>query len=155
MRLGGEAAMKDSDVRVGHRVCASNAKGPQIGTVRYMGAVEGHEGIWVGVDWDNGEGRHDGSVNGVRYFETKHERSGSFVRPRNLSPGVSLLDALSLRYKTGAAPESEQGATTLLCLYFILCMPVVLVPRIFPSESEILHGLLRSCTRRLSLLHVL
>lgn len=82
-------------------------KSPQIGTVRYLGTVQGHEGAWVGVEWDTDEGRHDGSVNGVRYFETKSPLSGSFVRPRSLSVGVSLLDAITLRYKTVAASDSE------------------------------------------------
>lgn len=109
--------MKDPDFRVGQRVCMINAgKGPQIGTVQYVGPVHGHEGEWVGVEWDHAEGRHDGTVNGVRYFETKDALSGSLVRPRNLSPGVSLLEALSLRYKTAAAPESDQGATVLVRL---------------------------------------
>ncbi|KAG0628577.1 hypothetical protein M758_1G036700 [Ceratodon purpureus] len=101
--------MVETEFRVGQRVSMINAgRGPQIGTVQYVGAVEGHGGTWVGVDWDNGEGKHDGSVNDVRYFEAKGAVSGSLVRPRSLSPGVSLLEALSLRYKTGAAPDSEQ-----------------------------------------------
>jgi dynactin complex subunit len=109
--------MEESEVRVGQRVRMVDAgREPQTGTVQYVGPVEGHGGAWAGVDWDNGEGRHDGSVNGVRYFQAKHALSGSFVRPRNLSPGVSLLEALSLRYKTAAARESDQGATTPLFL---------------------------------------
>lgn len=109
--------MKDeTEFGVGQRVCMINAgKGPQIGTVKYVGPVQGHEGTWVGVEWDSAEGRHDGTVNGVRYFETKLANSGSLVRPRNLSPGVTLLEALSLRYKTAAAPE-QQGASILLHL---------------------------------------
>ncbi|XP_057974807.1 tubulin-folding cofactor E isoform X2 [Malania oleifera] len=77
------------------------------GTVQYVGPVEGHSGTWVGVDWDNGEAKHDGSVNGVRYFQAKSEKSGSFVRPQNLTAGISLLDALVLRYRVESTKEEE------------------------------------------------
>jgi hypothetical protein len=34
--------------------------------------VEGHEGMWIGVEWDDpSRGRHNGTVNGHFYFETK------------------------------------------------------------------------------------
>ncbi|WMV55139.1 hypothetical protein MTR67_048524 [Solanum verrucosum] len=69
----------------------------RIGTVKYVGAVEGYGGNWVGVDWDNGDGKHDGSHNGVRYFEAQGPKSASFVRPHNLSSGFPLLKALELR----------------------------------------------------------
>ncbi|KAL5993275.1 hypothetical protein ACLOJK_014199 [Asimina triloba] len=80
----------------------------RIGTVRYVGPVEGHSGIWVGVDWDNRDGKHDGSVNGIRYFEAKCEKSGSFVRPHNLSSGISFLEALILRYRGDSTKEEEE-----------------------------------------------
>ncbi|KAF7852343.1 hypothetical protein BT93_L0899 [Corymbia citriodora subsp. variegata] len=79
----------------------------RVGTVKYVGPVEGHGGIWVGVDWDNGEGKHDGSINGVRYFRAKSERSGSFVRIQSLSGGISLLEALYVRYRGESTKEEE------------------------------------------------
>ncbi|KAJ7519701.1 hypothetical protein O6H91_20G051600 [Diphasiastrum complanatum] len=91
---------------VGQRVQSVNAeKQEQIGTVRYIGPVEGHKGLWIGVDWDNGQGRHNGSVNGVRYFQTSTESSGSFVRSQNLSTGVTFLKGIYSRYR---APSSDQ-----------------------------------------------
>ncbi|KAL5760985.1 hypothetical protein ACOSQ2_019823 [Xanthoceras sorbifolium] len=77
------------------------------GTVKYVGEVQGYSGAWVGVDWDDGNGKHDGSVNGVRYFRARSEKSGSFVRVPNLSPGVSLLEALQRRYKSQSTEEEE------------------------------------------------
>ncbi|XP_043693036.1 tubulin-specific chaperone E-like [Telopea speciosissima] len=71
----------------------------RIGTVKYVGPIEGYQGIWVGVDWDNGEGKHDGSINGVRYFQAKGEKSASFVQPQNLSANITFLKALELRYR--------------------------------------------------------
>ncbi|OVA14550.1 CAP Gly-rich domain [Macleaya cordata] len=79
----------------------------RIGTVKYIGPVEGYSGTWVGVDWDNGDGKHNGSINGVTYFEAKGEKSGSFVRPQNLSPGISFLEALELRYRGDSTKEEE------------------------------------------------
>ncbi|XP_047173440.1 tubulin-folding cofactor E isoform X2 [Vigna umbellata] len=91
---------------VGQRVRALGD--PQrIGTVKYVGPIEGYSDTWVGVDWDNGEGKHDGSMNGVRYFHAKSDRSGSFVRPHNLNQGISLLEALESRYKSDSTKDEE------------------------------------------------
>lgn len=120
---GRARALPEAPFRVGQRVGVLNAgRGPQIGTVQFVGTLQGHDGAWVGVEWDSGDG-HDGSVNGVRYFETRRALSGSFVRPRSLSAGVSLLEALSLRYRAAAASESEQGATRLLSLVWCHSAP--------------------------------
>ncbi|RDX77697.1 Tubulin-folding cofactor E, partial [Mucuna pruriens] len=91
---------------VGQRVHASGDS-RRIGTVKYVGPVEGYSDTWVGVDWDNGEGKHDGSTNGVRYFQAKSERSGSFIRAHNLSQGISLLEALESRYKSDSTKDEE------------------------------------------------
>lgn len=42
------------------------------GTIGYIGSVEGYDGKWIGIDWDNPErGKHDGSVKGKRYFQAR------------------------------------------------------------------------------------
>ncbi|KAL1300681.1 hypothetical protein HN51_045334 [Arachis hypogaea] len=103
--------MQDSpDSSHGFRVCQrvhSSGDSRRIGTVNYVGPVEGYSGTWVGVDWDNGEGKHDGSINGVRYFHAKSERSGSLVRAPNLSQGISLLEALEKRYRSKSTNDEE------------------------------------------------
>ncbi|KAG4946099.1 hypothetical protein JHK87_042106 [Glycine soja] len=76
--------------------------------VKYVGPVEGYSDTWVGVDWDNGEGKHDGSINGVQYFHAKSERSGSFVRAHNLNQGISLLEALESRYKSESTKDEDE-----------------------------------------------
>lgn len=39
------------------------------GTVRFVGAVHGTSGIWLGVEWDDPKrGKHDGVKDGRRYF---------------------------------------------------------------------------------------
>ncbi|VDM67084.1 unnamed protein product [Strongylus vulgaris] len=54
-------------VQVGDRILV----GEYAATVRYIGNVAGHPGVWVGVEWDDpSRGKHDGLVNGIRYFTT-------------------------------------------------------------------------------------
>ncbi len=86
--------------------------------MKYVGAVEGYEGVWVGVEWDSGQGRHNGKVNGIQYFCTQDQLpSGSLVRPNKLSAGVSLLDALSSRYKATLSQSEEGKERTFLLLF--------------------------------------
>ncbi|KAL6619619.1 hypothetical protein ACP70R_034758 [Stipagrostis hirtigluma subsp. patula] len=94
--------------RLGQRVHAAGDP-RRVGTVRYLGPVEGHSGDWVGVDWDAGAGgRHDGSVAVRRYFAAAGERSASFARPTALSKGISLPDALRLRYHVEDFTKEEE-----------------------------------------------
>ncbi|KAI9783912.1 MAG: hypothetical protein M1816_001122 [Peltula sp. TS41687] len=71
-------------------------------TVRYIGAVNGTKGEWLGVEWDDpGRGKHSGEHDGVRYFEckSKHPTAGSFVRPnRPRDHPNSFLEALHKKY---------------------------------------------------------
>ncbi|KAL9173558.1 hypothetical protein ABFS82_03G122700 [Erythranthe guttata] len=96
-----------STFRVGQRVHFIGQP-RRIGTVKYVGPVEGYSGIWIGVDWDaDGEGKHDGSHNEVSYFTARGSDTASFVRSHNLSPGVALLEALETRYRTASTKEEE------------------------------------------------
>ncbi|KAK6918072.1 CAP Gly-rich domain [Dillenia turbinata] len=95
------------ELKIGDRVHAVGDR-RRIGTVKYVGAVEGHSGLWVGIDWDNGDAKHDGSFNGVRYFQATSPKSASFVRPHNLSRGISFLDALKLRYCNHSSTKQEE-----------------------------------------------
>ncbi|KAI8989734.1 hypothetical protein BD414DRAFT_414676 [Trametes punicea] len=81
---------------VGTRLCHSG----HLGTVRYVGAVEGTTGIWLGVEWDDPKrGKHDGVKDGKRYFTCLVPHSGSFLRPSAaISYGVTFLTALSVKY---------------------------------------------------------
>lgn len=55
-------------VSIGDRV----EVGSDRGTIRYIGAIEGYDGNWVGIDWDNPQrGKHDGFVKGKRYFQAR------------------------------------------------------------------------------------
>jgi len=73
----------------------------QKATVRYVGPVDGYEGCWVGVEWDDpSRGKHDGSTGGRRYFscDSSSPTAGSLVKISKVSQGNTLVDALVLRY---------------------------------------------------------
>lgn len=88
-------------------------------TVRYVGAVDGQEGEWVGVEWDDpGRGKHDGSHGGKRYFEcvASSENAGSFVRTHKIRPSVTFSQAIQSKYLDGksvnVASRAGAGAGT-------------------------------------------
>ncbi|KAM7279303.1 hypothetical protein ACFE04_006437 [Oxalis oulophora] len=99
--------LTSSSFKLGQRVHSSNDP-RRIGTVKYVGPVEGYSGTWIGIDWDDPkEGKHDGSLNNIRYFDATSANSASFVRPHNLTTGISFLQALRLRYLTESTKEEE------------------------------------------------
>ena len=84
-----------------------------VATVRFVGAVAGTEGEWVGVEFDTaGRGKHDGVHQGVRYFACSAAagaQAAAFVRPHKLRRGVTLLEALVTKYEQ-ASPAATQRA---------------------------------------------
>lgn len=61
--------------------------------------VNGHCGTWLGIEWDDGlRGKHNGMVDGKRYFQTRLPTAGSFIRPGKLGPCATLEDAARERY---------------------------------------------------------
>uniref|UniRef100_UPI00398F683F tubulin-specific chaperone E isoform X2 n=1 Tax=Pristiophorus japonicus TaxID=55135 RepID=UPI00398F683F len=78
----------------------------EYGTVCFVGTVPSAAGIWLGVEWDNPErGKHNGTHEGVQYFQCSHPTGGSFVRPQKASFGIDFLSALKDRY----GHEGNQG----------------------------------------------
>eukprot|EP01084_Bolivina_argentea_P185336 319593_1 len=69
------SSRSSSPVVVGSRVSVAGREG----VVRYIGTTQFAEGEWYGVCLDNAKGKNDGSVNGVRYFESDAEH-GLFVK---------------------------------------------------------------------------
>ncbi|XP_021704242.1 tubulin-specific chaperone E [Aedes aegypti] len=73
--------------------------GQHYGTIRYIGEVANTEGEWVGVEWDDPQrGKHSGIVNGVEYFQTSAENSGSMIRPEKIPSFWTLLEAIHDKY---------------------------------------------------------
>lgn len=95
-------------VAVGDRLLIAKAKA----TARYVGAVDGHDGTWVGVEWDDPtRGKHNGAVGGRRYFicESAAATAASFIRINKVSQGTSLVKALVLRYTNQLAEGHAAG----------------------------------------------
>ncbi|XP_072912738.1 tubulin-specific chaperone E isoform X2 [Hemitrygon akajei] len=87
---------------VGRRIACRD----EYGTVRFVGKVTSTSGIWLGVEWDNPErGKHNGTHEGVQYFQCSHPTGGSFIRPQKANFGVDFLSAVKDRY----GPEGNQG----------------------------------------------
>ncbi|XP_039594051.1 tubulin-specific chaperone E [Polypterus senegalus] len=87
---------------VGRRILCAGERG----TVRFVGYVPPASGLWLGVEWDNPErGKHDGSHEGIRYFNCSHPTGASFIRPKKASFGVDFLTAVKKRYEIQEASE--------------------------------------------------
>ncbi|GBG68275.1 hypothetical protein CBR_g2823 [Chara braunii] len=100
---------RDHQTEEGRRV-RTNEKDKHLGTVRYVGAVVGFEGEWVGVEWDDpSRGKHDGTVRGHCYFQARQVGSASFVRSHKIDSGISLVDALKEKYCAAANDKSSEG----------------------------------------------
>ena len=89
-------------------------------TVRYVGPLAGKdaEAVYVGVEWDDGgRGKHDGLVEGQRYFQCRPDGSGSFfklkaLRARSTDKGLTLDEALVEKYETRTAVEEQHYVMT-------------------------------------------
>ncbi|KAI9144143.1 hypothetical protein BKA69DRAFT_1054885 [Paraphysoderma sedebokerense] len=96
-------------VIVGSRIRLPDGR---FGTIKYIGQVPPTPGQWYGVEWDDENGgKHDGSLNDVRYFQCSSPTSGSFIRPSpKIIFGTSFLSALHTKYTQNNEP---QDTTTL------------------------------------------
>ncbi|KAI8089260.1 uncharacterized protein BX664DRAFT_263824 [Halteromyces radiatus] len=56
---------------------------PTLGRIKFIGNVQFSKGTWVGVELESRLGQNDGSVDGIRYFQTDPQR-GIFVKPDGL-----------------------------------------------------------------------
>jgi tubulin-folding cofactor B len=56
------------------------------GTVRFVGFTKFKPGMWVGVEYDEPLGKHDGTVEGEKYFSCR-AKHGAFLRPNKVTVG--------------------------------------------------------------------
>ncbi|KAG8839223.1 hypothetical protein FRC18_000079 [Serendipita sp. 400] len=82
---------------VGDRICHNS----ELGTIRFVGTIEGKPGQWLGIEWDDpSRGKGDGSINGLRYFQSRSPTGASFLRPSapSLHFGRTFIAALREKY---------------------------------------------------------
>eukprot|EP00639_Heterosigma_akashiwo_P024048 CAMPEP_0206405074 /NCGR_PEP_ID=MMETSP0294-20121207/28834_1 /ASSEMBLY_ACC=CAM_ASM_000327 /TAXON_ID=39354 /ORGANISM="Heterosigma akashiwo, Strain CCMP2393" /LENGTH=86 /DNA_ID=CAMNT_0053863267 /DNA_START=50 /DNA_END=306 /DNA_ORIENTATION=- len=72
-------ATKTAEIKVGSTVTT----GGKTGIVRFVGETQFSTGVWVGVELPVPEGKNDGSVQGVKYFDAP-DKHGLFVRPASV-----------------------------------------------------------------------
>lgn len=63
-------------LELGHNVFYKN----EVGVIKYIGRVDFEQGTWLGVELRAAKGRHDGMVQGRRYFSCR-PRHGIMVKP--------------------------------------------------------------------------
>ncbi|KAM0839506.1 hypothetical protein ACQ4PT_060275 [Festuca glaucescens] len=74
-----------ANIKVGHR--CEVEPGAKRGTMKFVGKAEAlGRGFWVGVQYDEPLGKHDGMVKGVRFFECP-QGHGAIVRPEKVKVG--------------------------------------------------------------------
>ncbi|CAF1267334.1 unnamed protein product, partial [Didymodactylos carnosus] len=80
--------------------CRVLVDGRYFARVLYVGTVDGKQGVWYGIDWEDwiGKGKHNGTFEGRSYFKAKHDTSGSFVRKERLYFGQSFMQAVFQQY---------------------------------------------------------
>ncbi|KRX25058.1 Tubulin-specific chaperone E [Trichinella nelsoni] len=81
---------KIPEMVIGCRVRHRGARG----VVKFCGRIGSLDGEWLGIEWDEkSRGKHDGTYQNVRYFETSAPQSGSFMRPNTVEYGCSFVEA--------------------------------------------------------------
>ena len=71
----GKVVLQALGLAIGDRVFINGSK---IGILRYCGATQFASGIWAGVELEGGDGKHNGTVQGVTYFRC-HANQGVFA----------------------------------------------------------------------------
>jgi len=69
-------------IDVGTTVICIHTK--EMGVVKYVGRTDFAPGIWLGLELRNPRGKHDGQINGRRYFQAKINH-GVMIRPKMAS----------------------------------------------------------------------
>lgn len=57
--------------------------------VRYVGKTHFSIGTWIGLELISENGKNDGSIQGIRYFQCE-KRHGIFVRPNKVLTNVDI-----------------------------------------------------------------
>ena len=97
----------------------------KLGSIRYFGKLQNNpkagDALWLGIEWDDmNAGKHNGTVDGVKYFEPEFHtttpehadgtiKSCSFIRYGKIDiGGVTLPEAILQRYKPENMMSEEE-----------------------------------------------
>ena len=72
--------------------------GKYLATIRYIDLVDDHPGQWIGIEWWNQQGKHNGSLKGKFDFQTKHQLTVAFIRPERIQSGHSFTHVFYKQY---------------------------------------------------------
>ncbi|KAK7905239.1 hypothetical protein WMY93_017846 [Mugilogobius chulae] len=90
-------------LRLGDRVMIA---GQKVGTLRFCGSTDFSSGLWAGVELDKPEGKNDGSVAGVQYFNCRF-RYGIFAPLSKITKPLERLKPGSIRTSTPIRPPRK------------------------------------------------
>lgn len=97
-----------ADLYIGRRLSFDGSRC----TIRYVGALKGVKGQWLGVEWDDDtRGKHNGSHSGDQLFVclSRSPTAGSFVKSsRKPDPERHVLQAVKHKY----GHDSEDASAT-------------------------------------------
>merc|ERR1712087_354766 len=78
----------------------------RIGTLKFMGSTEFAKGTWVGLELANEfKGKHNGTVEGTKYFAVNVKGQGVMVKAEKIKKGVA-----SKKGKSGKTAKVKKGA---------------------------------------------
>uniref|UniRef100_A0A0N5BAW9 Tubulin-specific chaperone E n=1 Tax=Strongyloides papillosus TaxID=174720 RepID=A0A0N5BAW9_STREA len=78
----------------------------RLGTIRFVGKLEGRDGIRYGVELDENLGKHNGEFEGKQYFQTQKSKSGVFVWPKDVCHPSDLISVIKNKYTSTANDKS-------------------------------------------------
>ncbi|KAF4706405.1 hypothetical protein FOZ62_001238 [Perkinsus olseni] len=95
-----------SDDLIGRRVVLqpSNEKG----IVRWIGNLPNQRQERIGIELDEVDpDRHDGTYDGIKYFDTRRPKCGTFAKVKNVNFGKDLRQCLREKYQTSVEYEDS------------------------------------------------
>lgn len=93
--------------KVGDRVIVNGSKS---GTVAFIGEAKFKEGEWAGVILDTLEGKNNGTVDGVQYFQTDENR-GIFCRLNKLTADTASSTQAPVTAPTETLESNSEGSS--------------------------------------------
>ncbi|CAF3703629.1 unnamed protein product [Rotaria sp. Silwood1] len=80
--------LSNKNLQIGDRVVI---RGTKYGILKYIGKIHVNEGIWCGIKLDGPLGKHDGKIEGIRYFQCQH-RYGIFAPLQSVEKVITDTD---------------------------------------------------------------